>query len=87
MVSVHTIFTARNLAAEPEGKRAPVEIVLVVSILQTLHLQVPTVRKTGLVFTVLSRGFGCVCYVSLLASSSPSQPQVTPAPSKLDTCT
>lgn len=58
------ILTTRNLAPEPEGKRAPVEIVLVVNILQTFHIQVLTVRKTGLALVVMNRGFSCVSKTS-----------------------
>lgn len=64
MGSVHMILTARDLAAEPEGKSAPMEIVLVVNILQTLHTQVLTVRKMGLAFAVTNRGFSCVSKTS-----------------------
>lgn len=88
MDSTHMILTVRNLGAEAEGKRRPVEIVLVLNVLQTLHTQVLTVRKTGLAFVVMNRGFSCVRKTSALsASSSPSQPQVTPVPYKLDTWT
>lgn len=54
------ILTARDLAAEPEGKREPVEILLVVNILQTLYTQALTVRKMGLAFAIMNWGFGCV---------------------------
>lgn len=43
------ILTARDLAAEPKGKREPVEILLVVNILQTLHSG-PGIEEDGISF-------------------------------------
>lgn len=53
------ILTARDLAAEPERKREPVEILLVVNILQTLYTQAFAVRKIGLAFAAMNWGFSC----------------------------
>lgn len=52
------ILTVRDLAAEPGGKREPVEILPVVNILQTLYTQALAVKKMGLAFAAMNPGFG-----------------------------
>jgi len=80
--SVLLILTARDLPAVPERKREPVEILLVVNILQTLYAPALAVRKMELALAAVNWRFSCASKPSvclLLALRSHRSHQYSPS--------